>query len=441
MENKVQLLNNGQEVTTGDINQLGDAGAYADDRVLAELLRMAPYDGTVVKGVLPYTEDTVSGSGTDTFANDAFATVTLSGSANGSVLIRPFRALIGARTAVGTDSKKSWRDVRSAIYLGSTTVRNGTLQITTANSSGSPRWDLVYAAVSVDANTSAVTRYIKDPLTGAITSPTTVAQLTTTVTVGSVTGTPSGSPALPTIPSDAAGVYYIPLAYVRIPTGFTTGSAIGITDIWTVAPVVPMSRVTGVSTVRPANGQNAPGVGNMTAAARNAWATTGVPPLSYLPSTSVGSEKLLIAMDLLDASSANWSLANYAIVDNSRDWRNRIFHSWAQSAVSGEHFAWQAAPGIPGCGGIAGSNMIFHQAGNSFIRSLQTGVTSGFSGPNDGCLIFLATDSNLDFGNSSATVALYVDLVDGSIRLWQSVAVPLAFVFVSMEAIGPISGY
>ncbi len=439
-EAKVQILTNGQEITTDDVNTLGEAAGFADDRVFAELLRMAPYTGTVLKGILPYSEDAPTGSGTDTFADDSFATVAPSGSSNGTLLVRPFRAFVGARTAEGTDSKLSWRDVRSAIYLGSPTARNGTIQITTANASGQPRWDLLYAAVAVDQNTSAVTRYTKDPITGVITSPTAVVQLVTTVTLGTVTGTASATPARPSIPSDAAGVYYVPLAYVRIPTGYTVGSSIAVADIWTVAPVLALSRVTGASTYRPANGQNAPGVGNMTTTAQNTWASSGVQPKCYLPSTSVGSEKLLIALDLKDASSANWSLANYAIVDSSRNWRKRIFHSWAQSGVSTEVFAWLGAVGMPGCAGAVGSNKLFHQAGNSFQRTLQVGV-GGFAGPNDGCVIFEATDSNLDFGNTGATVTLYVDLVDGSIRFWNHVAVPLAYLFVSMEAIGPISGY
>lgn len=113
MESKFQLLNNGQEVQTSDINSMSDSAALADDRVLAELLRMPPYDGsTVTKGVIPFTAETRSDS------SDAFNVVSGLGVA-GVIRVRPFRALVGSRTAEASDPKKNWRDIRSTIHIGS----------------------------------------------------------------------------------------------------------------------------------------------------------------------------------------------------------------------------------------------------------------------------------------------------------------------------------
>ena len=49
------LTQNGQEVEQSDINALSDAGGLADDHVLAELLRLAPFSGSgASKAILPF---------------------------------------------------------------------------------------------------------------------------------------------------------------------------------------------------------------------------------------------------------------------------------------------------------------------------------------------------------------------------------------------------
>ena len=59
------LTQNGQEVEQSDINALSDAGGLADDHVLAELLRLAPFSGNgVSKAILPFgTAATVAPAG------------------------------------------------------------------------------------------------------------------------------------------------------------------------------------------------------------------------------------------------------------------------------------------------------------------------------------------------------------------------------------------
>ncbi len=107
-EPQFQLVDNGQEVQQADFDLLGQTSGLADDRVLAEFLRFPPYTGTVVKAIYPY--------GTSTSASAA--TVSAPGTASGSVLINPFRAIVGSRTAAATDALKSWRDVRSGVLVG-----------------------------------------------------------------------------------------------------------------------------------------------------------------------------------------------------------------------------------------------------------------------------------------------------------------------------------
>src|ERR1700728_290119 len=99
----------GQEVEQEDINLLGTTSGLADDRVLAELLRLAPFDGTnTAKAILPYALR----------AGDS-ATVVPNG-ATGSVRVLPFRAIIGSRTTIATDPLAAWRDIRSSVYAQTT---------------------------------------------------------------------------------------------------------------------------------------------------------------------------------------------------------------------------------------------------------------------------------------------------------------------------------
>ncbi len=126
----------GQEVEQEDINLLGRTGGLADDRVLAELLRLAPFDGTnTAKAILPFALRAAD-SGT-----------VVPNGATGSVRILPFRAIIGSRTSIATDPLAAWRDIRSSVY--SQTTGSGALGAAAAfapNTTTTPRWDLVYAA-------------------------------------------------------------------------------------------------------------------------------------------------------------------------------------------------------------------------------------------------------------------------------------------------------
>jgi hypothetical protein len=87
----------GQELEVPDIANLGAVAGLADDRVLAELLRITPYDGTnVYRGVVPFAVRSALG------ATSPGGTVQSSGIGNGSVVVNPFRAIVGSRNAPGT---------------------------------------------------------------------------------------------------------------------------------------------------------------------------------------------------------------------------------------------------------------------------------------------------------------------------------------------------
>src|ERR1700736_4514807 len=203
-EDRFALSVSGQELQKDDVNLVAKEAALADDRVLAELLRLAPFDGArVTKAIVPFGHTGASGP-----------TVAPNGAAR-SVLVSPFRAVIGSRTPVQAGAKDTWRDIRSAIYTGSPTSLTGTVAFA-PNASPNSRWDLVYAAVAVDANGASLPRFAKDAATKVVNLQTLVTTLTNPVTVGVVPGTPAPSPIAPAVPNDAGGTFYIPLSLVHI---------------------------------------------------------------------------------------------------------------------------------------------------------------------------------------------------------------------------------
>lgn len=324
MEDRFQVAQNGQSVIDTDLELIGEVAAMADDRAFAELFRVTPYDGsTVARGVLPYGHAT--GSGT--------AALVAPNGASGSVLVNPFRAVIGSRTAVASDAKKNWRDIRSAIGVGTTTLAQSVA--IGANASGNPRWDLVYAAVAVDANGASVTRKVKDPTTLVIASQSVVTTLKTTVTLGVTAGTAAASPDWPAAPADAAGTYYIPLAYVRVPNGFGASSTVLDTDLAVIASTLRLSNTTGGQSLAPANSLYKQGGAAISNARIQAWGSSGTRPHYFMPSTVSGGQSLLIALDLTTGSLSH---ADTSIIDDSRDWRGRLC-KWV-AAFSTDPFAW-----------------------------------------------------------------------------------------------------
>src|SRR5215469_9048367 len=268
-EPRFQLSLNGQELQQGDVNTIGKVAGLADDRVLAELWRMPTYNGsTVSKMIVP-------------FSNEGKTALNAPGAwldwGTGSINVNPFRVLIGSRSTVATSPSDNWRDTRSTICIGSSNLYQSVSFV--ANSTIYSRWDLVYVAVTPDANAPGVTRYVKDPTTLIVSAQTVFTILQTTQTLAVVTGTPANAgnlnPPLPALPADAAGTYYVPICYVLIPAGFTTTTAVNVKSIYCVAPIMPQSpQATGNMAISPSTSQYT----NLNSASTNGiigWAESG----------------------------------------------------------------------------------------------------------------------------------------------------------------------
>lgn len=394
MENQFQLANNGQSVLKADLDGLGETSGLADDRVLAELFRLTPYDGaTVARGILPYGSSATASVGT-----------IVPNGASGTVLVEPFRAVVGSRTAVATDAKKNWRDIRSAIGIGTTTLAQ-TISLA-ANASGNPRWDLLYAAVSVDGNNASVLRKVKDPTTKVITEQSVVTTLATTVAIGVVAGTPAASPDWPAVPADAGSTYYIVLGYVRVPNGFSAASTVLPTDIADQAPVVSLSHVTGASSLQIANGQYTVGGAQLSAAMVQAWGASGTRPRIYLPPSTSGGDELLVAVDL---STGNTSIATGGVVD-SRDWRNRICKWTAGIGVAYSagtvDFVWKAPSLLALPGSLSEKNTSQAAGSQGAVHGVGATLLNGF-------IVAYLFGDNVPVMPNGSIVYLFVDHADG----------------------------
>lgn len=409
MENIFKLDENGQQVIKDDFEAIGETAGLADDRVFAEILRLAPYSGTVSRGILPFGH-TTSGD---------LATVEPNG-ATGKVLVRPFRAVIGSRTASGTDSLKNWRDVRSAIHYGSSSTVVGTELSLTANMSADARWDLVYAAVSVDSNSSPSIRKVKDPVTKVITDESVSLFLQTVVSVGVSVGTTSPTPTMAAGPADGAGTYYIPLAWVRVPAGFTSTSTVLPSDIAESSHVVSLSRTAGVSSLRPSSR-----AATATTAQQQTWGSTGTRPTLWMPSSMRGAETLVIPVDTSVDSDG-------AILDDSVDWRHRLCRFTIALAPSGTSPVW--------AGGAAFSPY-------SYLTTLTASSNYTVSGVGHTCAAdvagkaFAALVAGEDIAvlPNGTKIGVYCDLSTGALKLHIDGAVGSLLALVWLELTAPFT--
>lgn len=392
-ENKQFVVqNDGRQIITDDLNLLGETGALSGDRVYASLLQMTPGDGSsVTKAVWTHAHATSANA----------ALVSSSGTVNGSIKVRPFRAFVSSRTSPSTEARKAYRDIRSAISVAEgATALDTTVALGSLGDASNPRWCLVYAAVSIDASTPSVTRKIKDPTTKAISATSIVSSTWSTMTIGAVAGTAAASPVWPSTPADSGTTYYVPLAYVRLPAAFGAGSTVAKTDIAEVAPCLPISRATGAASVRTAEGANA-----LTTAQQQAWGSSGTRPDHFLPKTMFGGESLLLAVKV--KSGAN-SHANNAVVD-SGDWRGRLC-TWTANVTSDTNgFAWNGTSnGAPQSTYTIDPtfNGIAHGMGQSFAFTANKATVCSFTGEE------IAGMGGTGSGGTN-TFALYVDNSDG----------------------------
>lgn len=458
MEQQFFLDTNGQELQQGDVNLVAAEAALADDRTLVVLLDLPRMneDDEVFRGILPTRDLTTA---------DVLGLVRPSG-ADGSIILAAFRAFVGSRTAEDVDALENYRDTRSAIVYGEATALDQGVTFA-VNASGDPRWDLVYAAVTIDANDAGVTRYIKDPATSVIAPSTVVVTKSTQVSIGIQAGTATSTPAFPAVPADSGSTYYIPIAYVRIPDGFGATSQVLVTDIVEVYSPVQTRIDTGVHVAGPAGRCSTvdhSGSSGLTTTRTGAWGATGTAPPYLMASDMVGMNTLWIALDLADANSANWSHQSGAVLDD-RHWRDRIFTSWWVLAGATIKFAfdksvtatttdevlpsvWQQYPFDNTTSAnwpVATQNQGWHM-GQSMIRDgfAALGEDLNFADTDDSALssanyarvFHLTSNDNVNFDTNSA-VDIYVD-TSGKLKL-EVTGTPGVKLFIRMDASGPMS--
>jgi hypothetical protein len=384
METKAQAAENGFGVQIGDWNDLAEQAALADDRVLAELLRMAPFETTPSRGIMPYAvKDATANAGV----------LQPSGASDAKVRINPFRCFVGAR-AEATMLEK-WRDIRSAIHVGTSELYS---EVQFAASAGEWRYDLVLAKVDVEIDGDTVNRYVK---TGSLpgTSQSVVLNTKTVVTITKVTGVEHATdPVMPAATADGGSTYYIPLAYVLISDTHDLTTAIPANRIYEVVPVLAPA-----GQVRPANHMHKVGGSVMT---QTPW-SAGVGlfdgrPLGYIPPTMASAPESIFGFLLLGSAPTHRSVPLNAtsILDDTRDWRSRIF-KWVikvRTTVSGSSpifltFEWDE----DGDSGMAQSHTSDGPGSDSRILYLDD--TSGLG---------LAAGSTVEFTVDATTGALKV---------------------------------
>lgn len=450
MEKKTVLQNNGQELQTDDVNTMGASGGLADDRVLADLLRMALDVGTgIAKAVLPY--------GT---AGDTSSTVAPSGLGDGSVVINPFRSVVGSRTPlagiVSTDALASWRDIRSGVFVGGggswSAVPPTSLQATQligANASGFARWDLIYAVMTPDTAVNSVQRAIKTSTGGGVSNTTLATEYSTTITLGYTPGTPSATPMPPAAPADTATTYYVPLAYVAVQNGHGPTTLLKSWQIWPIAATPPSSLSKGMGGGNLSVANQIPVSSSISAWANGSTVSLSGRPPYFLPQEMRGREDLLVAISLPSGSSSGWSHQNGGLVDDSRDWRNRVFKTtiFAQQSTPPNRFSWDRDTSgaqsttqlIPAYAHLIGTPEVM--AGNIAVQFGQSFVedASNLPGsPPNGSVVCFA--SNAVLSSTGVAVGLYVDSV-GALRVYVGTGVAAVIFFFWVESSGPMPAY
>ena len=400
-ENAFTVTTSGQEVQDGDVTQLGVTGGLADDHVLAEFVRMTPLTGsTVSKLIVPYV-----------VAGNTKGTVVPTQTANGSVLVHPFRAICGTRNAANgapvtgnittdSDALANWRDIRSGVYVGSSTTLTATLALT-PSAGVNPRWDLVYAAVTPDANGPSVARRVKNPTTGNISAPSVPEYIATTVTVAVVTGAYGSTPALPALPADGAGIYYIPLAYVRIPTTFSVSTTILSTDIrGTTQNLSGFANLSDSFDCGVATGNNDENA-NFNSGGTFPWLLPGASlgrPAPWMPPDMRGGKMIVAQVD--NVTGGTYSHANNDTVDNSIDWRKRLITVVANYGTA--IFATDPTGSTPvGAVPDDGSTNTTIQFGSSFVAS-SAGVWGATIGGVTVGLLVNQSSGNLTWSTTGA---------------------------------------
>ena len=431
MEKQVQITAEGDELQQTDVNRMGEAGGLADDRVFAELLRMKPY-GSTHKAILPYAVD-----GGAAYTGLTSTALVQGNTADSRVRVLPFRAFVSSLD--NSSQVEAVRGVRSALFAGGSNIYQ---QVTiAANAVAHPRWTLVYAVITPNADGATEDRYNKDPGTLVVTSNPRVTYLRTTVTVAALDGVAAATPTRPSIPADAAGNYYIPLAYVWVPASFGAAQTVLREYIHEVAPCISLNGATGCLSLQPANQEYAIGG---TVDTNQLDATQAYRPGAYLPSTMVGGVQrvFMFQVGLADESHVDGDVA-----DDSIDWRFRFFKctvavrngSTNVSAFASDRTASGAHLCPSAIFSVLGAELTVCM-GQSFVNDTALGVAWTVAPVNPvGAVLYLNLTNVSALGAANSFLMLYVDTSGKMIFKMQS---PVsAQVMVWLEATGPYSNF
>jgi len=316
MQRLFKHLVDGQEVTWTELDSTWDSAAKTEDVVFSELLRMIPYSGSVDvvdKAIIPAGFRASNGSSSATKIAQQEQQVVRP--TTGGVQVSAFRAVVGSRAAnlgdFGSPSGAYYNrvDIRTGVFAPTSLGWSVDTVSIPANTGGTTVFWVLYAQVAVCSKTNS-TRYGRAQ-DGTVGSQVVAFYTDVVVTVDVAEGLPADD--------DAAGVYNIPLAVIRAQPSFTD---IELDDIIENAPVVTLHPSTGAVTMRPAGICNKGGIAPV-------WGDSGARPSTYLPSTMVGGQTVWILMNFI----GGWvSVSDGQVLDDSIDWRNRLF-TWIAQGV------------------------------------------------------------------------------------------------------------
>lgn len=354
---KFNLPIDGGSISRDDLNLIASSAGSAEDNSISSILVPPAWNGGVQRGILPPRNITlVSGNGVN------------------SVRCAAHAAYAGPMTDLASTINTAFTD-NAVMNVDSSTGAN-------------PRYDLLYETIYVDIPAVTAYRKVKNRTSKVVSASAFSNSSSCYTTVGLVKGTESATPTSPSLPADPVGGYNIPLAYIRIPTTYTGGSAtIDPADIFEVAPVL-----TGPGVARPSSSSS------KVPASPDGTGRQGITfnqLYRFLAAPMAGSESRMFGVSALTGL-----MADGTIIDDSIDWRNRIFRADVHAAQLGfETYAWNSPSlGVPGAGtSLAGTSVVARVMGNSF------GIRSG------GTVQALRVDSGLLSWASSNYIEIDVD--------------------------------
>ena len=224
------IWNDGQALTTPELQRPCDVAAGADDR-LYETLLTAPSGRNRIMPALRLDKRGIFVSPGNLYSG-----------ANGSLCIQPARFVV--------EDPSSELALKMGGFFTNTDANDFAMYSArvTANSSGNPRVDLLYATLSRTAPSNIAapptgvyyggigqadpltgaqqSRKIKDVSSGVITLQTINIYDVPTLTLTVLPGTPAGSPVAPSLPADSATAFNFSLATIDVANGYTLGTAI-----------------------------------------------------------------------------------------------------------------------------------------------------------------------------------------------------------------------